>query len=105
MQIRKYLEAGGAEKLHVIAIDWMESRYGASPDRLDRVLAALHPAIRVVTGSEATSRDFGGVALVPAIYVFDGKGRLVTSFGRADGVYRPVRVTAERIAEIVDGLR
>ncbi len=83
MQLRDFLNKGGAEKLNVVAISWTEGRYGnPSEIRLRRMVNTFHPAIRVIRASQRIERDFAPLAYVPVNFVFDGQGRRVFGEGQ-----------------------
>ena len=49
------------------------------------VKRTIPPAIRVVEGTETTSRDFGTVHSLPAAYIFNGEGKEVFRLGGDPG--------------------
>lgn len=81
MQLREFLNNEGAGKINVIAINWTETDYGASPARLKRFMGLMPPAIRVVAGTSRTERDFGGLGHVPVSFVFAAQGKLISGTG------------------------
>jgi|TARA_B100000315_G_C14389220_1_gene501126 hypothetical protein len=100
VQLGRYLEDGGAEKLNVIAIAWTEGRYGdASPARLRSFIRSFHPSIRIVHADARVEKDFSPLVYVPANFVFDGQGRV--RFGDGNRMHLDQR----QIAFIVDKVK
>jgi len=77
----RYIEANGAGKINIIAVNWIEKLAGRSPARLRRFIRDIHSAIKVVSGTSAVVRDFGGVLSIPAAYIFDKSGKEVFRVG------------------------
>ncbi len=100
MQLREYLNEGGAEKINVVAISWTEGRYGnPSEVRLQRMVRTFHPAIRVIRASKRIERDFSPLVYVPANFVFNDQGRRV--FGDGQRYF----LNKVELARIVDTLK
>jgi thiol-disulfide isomerase/thioredoxin len=76
-----YIEANGADKVNIIAVNWIEGLAGRSPARLKRFIRDIHPSIKVVSGTSGVVRDFGGVLSIPAAYIFDKSGKEVFRLG------------------------
>ena len=82
MQLRNYLNDGGAAKLNVIAISWTEGRYGdASESRLRSFVRNFHPAIRIIRATNEIEKTFSPLVYVPANFVFDGNGKRIFGDG------------------------
>ena len=82
MKLGKFIEDKGADKITIIAVDWLEGRYGGGAAQLDRVLRrVIHPRMYAVRGTDETSRLFGGIDSVPAFFLYDRNGKLVLSMG------------------------
>jgi len=64
----------------------------------------LHPAIRVVAGNERVRRDFDHLINLPALFVFDRRGREVYRLGVARGPGAKRHIRREDIARIVSEL-
>ena len=105
MEIRDYLESNSKKDVHVVAINWMEDFFGASPERLSSMIEKLHPAIRVVEGTAGIGRDFGDVHSVPAVFIFDGSGREIYRLGGDQGPSGRVHLRGEQIRKVLEALR
>ena len=82
MELAKFIEDEGADKITIVAVDWLEARQGADTARLDRVLRRIvPPTAHAVRGTEETSKLFGGIDSVPAFFLYDASGRLVVQLG------------------------
>ena len=82
MELAKFIEDKGADKLTIVAVDWLEGRLGADQSRLDRVLRrVVPPAALAIQGTEETSKLFGGIESVPAFFLYDSSGKLVLQLG------------------------
>jgi hypothetical protein len=82
VELAKFIEDKGADKITIVAVDWLEGRLGADQTRLDRVLRRIvPPTAHAVRGTEETSRLFGDIESVPAFFLYDSSGRLVTQLG------------------------
>lgn len=79
--LARYIEANGADKIHIVAVNWIEGLAGRSPARLRSFLRDIHPSIKVVIGTKDVVRDFGGVLSIPAAYIFDKSGQEVFRVG------------------------
>lgn len=105
MQLGKYLENNKASRLAVVAVNLQETRFGAAPERLKRMVAKMHPAIRVVAGTPAAGFTFGRVENVPAMFIFDKSGKEVFRKGVKRGPGAKSNISPEQLARIVNGLK
>lgn len=86
-EISDFIAKHGPDLVRVIAINWLENAFSqADGDDLRRYARRfIDPSIAVVTGSEATGADFGGVPLIPAVFLFDGAGNQTYSLASQGG--------------------
>ena len=68
-EISNYIEANGADKVSVIAVNWIEDLVPRDQNRLDRMMARIHPSIPVVVADGAVVDSFEGVLSIPAAFV------------------------------------
>jgi hypothetical protein len=100
VELAKFIEDKGADKLTIVAVDWLEGR---SPDfaARDRVLRRIiPPSARAIQGTEETSQIFGVVESVPTFFLYDASGKLVLQLGgtRAEqSQHRIDRAALERV--------
>lgn len=100
MELAKFVEDKGTDKLTIVAVDWLEGR---SPDAAtrDRVLRRIiPPSAAAVQGTEATSQMFGAIESVPTFFLYDASGKLVLQLGgsRAEqSQHRIDRAALERV--------
>ena len=75
-EIGDFIRKHGPDKVRVIAVNWLEQDFAKTSDKKLRRYAErfIDPSIAVVTGSGETGADFGGVRLIPAVFLFDGDG-------------------------------
>ena len=86
-QVREFIEDEGENEISVIAVNWIEGLAGRSDARMARMLRLIHPSIPVVTGDRRTAAAFGGVASIPAAYIFDAQGNLLFQLGGDRGAH------------------
>jgi hypothetical protein len=102
VKLGQFIEDKGADKLTVIAVDWLEGRYGADAQRLDRILRrVIHPRVFAVQGAAATSELFGTIESVPAYFLFDRAGRLVLAQGGAADEQNMFRLDTEALERVL----
>ena len=76
------LDEGWKDKIGIVAISWTEGRYGnASEGRLQRMVDAFHPDIRVIRETQQINDDFAPLIYVPANFLFDKNGKRVFGDG------------------------
>ncbi len=75
-EIKGFIDKHGPDKVRIIAVNWLESDFSNTSDRQLQNYAKrfIDPSIAVVTGTRETGADFGGVRLIPAVFLFDGAG-------------------------------
>jgi len=82
VELAKFIEERGSDKLTIIAVDWLEGRMGANFEQRERVLRRIiPPSAMAVQGTDDTSRIFGVVESVPTYFLYDAAGRLVLQLG------------------------
>ena len=102
MKLGQYLDAKGSDKITIIAVSWLEGRYGADPARLDRVLRReIPPSAYAIQGSEALSQAFGGIESVPAYFLYDRDGRLVLAQGGGPGEQNRFRLDSDALDKVI----
>jgi hypothetical protein len=83
VQLREFLNQGGIDKVKVIAVNWNEERHGKTTDRrLERMVQAFHPIIRVIIANKKIERDFAPLTFVPTSFIFDKEGTVVYGDGK-----------------------
>lgn len=101
MELADFIADKGADKLTIVAVDWLESRGGTDFAQRDRILRRIiPPSARAVQGTEETSRIFGGVDSVPTFFLYDASGKLVLQLGGAreeQSRYHIDRAALERV--------
>lgn len=103
-ELANYISDNG-NKVSMIAVNWMEGFAGPiSQSRLRRFVDIIHPDISVVVGNRALGEALGGIFAVPAVVVFDGKGREVFKLGGGRGEVGRYFITQRRLTGIVNGL-
>ncbi len=71
-EIEDFIAKHGPDRVRIVAVNWVEN---AAPRKLRRYAERfIEPSIAVVTGDRETGSDFGGVPLIPAVFLFDGEG-------------------------------
>jgi hypothetical protein len=104
VKLGQYLDAKGSDKITVIAVSWLEGRYGADMARLDRVLRReIPPSAYALQGTEALSKAFGGIESVPAYFLYDREGRLVLANGGGPEEQNRFRLDAEALDKVIGG--
>lgn len=80
-EMRDFIAAHGPDQVRIVAVNWLESTYsGATVEDLQNYARRfIDPSIAVVSGSDQIGRDFGGVPLIPAVFLFDGDGTEIFS--------------------------
>ncbi len=98
-------ERYSAEDVAILAINWLEY-WGDYADgkRMRRFLAATVPRFPVLKGSRAVAERFGGVTAIPALFVFDRRGRNVYRFLNL-GDDGPILAGRDTIARVIETLR
>ena len=102
MKLGQYLNSKGSDKVTVIAIDWLEGRYGADAARFDSVLRrVIPPSAYAVQGTDAISKLFGTIDSVPAYFLFDRAGRLVLAQGGGSDEQNRFRLDAAALDRVI----
>jgi len=100
VQLSKFLNNGGTEKVNVVAVSWTEGRYGdASPGRLRSMVRTFHPAIRVISASPKVEKDFSPLVYVPASFIFNKQGKVVHGDGNRE------YLGTARLSKILDSIQ
>jgi hypothetical protein len=85
VQLRKFLNKGGTDKIKVIAINWSEERHGKSPlRRLENMVRTFHPVIRVIIADPKIEKDFAPLTYVPTSFVFTKEGNMIYGNGKQE---------------------
>ncbi len=100
VEFRKLIEQAGADNLTVIAVNWLEDagHYPGESFRLQRLLDRVAPHITVLEGNDEISARFGGVDILPTLFVFDQAGNESFRFVY-DGVSPPSHPDAAELFE------
>lgn len=69
----------------IVTVNWMEDFFGDPGDRLFKFVRRVHKDIRVLKGTAATGRMFGGIHSVPGAFLFDAQGREIFRLGGKRG--------------------
>lgn len=104
-ELTSYIEDHG-NKVSMIAVNWMEGFVGRpNPRAVTRFVNIIHPSIPAVVGDDEVGERLGGIRAVPAVVIFDGKGRQIFRLG--GGSERDIGrffITKRRLTGIIDGL-
>lgn len=80
------LHAAYDERVAIIAVNVHEAMVGeAADERRARFLAAVQPGFRVLEGHAGLLDVFGGVASIPAVFIFDSDGEVAFIFAAETG--------------------
>lgn len=103
MKLGQYLDAKGSDKITVVAVSWLEGRYGAAdPARLDRILRReVPPSAYAVQGTEEISKLFDGIQSVPAYFLFDRSGKLVWGVGGGADEQNQFGIETDRLDKVI----
>ena len=103
-EISNYIEANGADKVSVIAVNWIEDLVPLDQGRMDRMMARIHPSIPVVLADDAVAGTFDGVLSIPAAFIFDPDGREIFRLGGDRGPHGRHFMTERDLAAAIEGV-
>ena len=104
-ELASYIDDNG-NNVSMIAVNWMEGFVGRpNPRAVKRFVGFIHPSIPAVVGNDQLGDQLGGIRAVPAVVIFDGKGKQVFRLG--GGSERDIGrffITKRRLSGIINGL-
>jgi len=85
VQLREFLNKGGTKRVNIIAINWTEERYESSSlGRLNNMVRAFHPSIRVVRSNKRIEEFFSPLTNVPMSFIFNQQGKIIYGRGKQE---------------------
>ena len=103
-EIASYIDANGADKVSVIAVNLIEDLVPRDPNRMRRMISLIHPSIPVVVGDDATSDSFERVRSIPAVFIFDGEGQEIFRLGGDAGPHGRHFLNQQQLSAAIDSL-
>ena len=94
----KYRSSG----LSIIGVNVFEDFGGmSSPAKQRRFIEDTAPVFPLITGTDQTRADFGGITRIPTVFLFDESGRPAWSFVHATGAKKTHVTEQELSAELM----
>lgn len=105
MKLGQFLtDKQATNKVTVIAVDWLEGRYGADANRLERIIRReIPPSAFVLQGTDATSKLFGTIDSVPAYFLFDRTGKVVWAVGGGSDEQNRFGLDTDALERVIAG--